>query len=79
MLKRLNPSIQLPKLDVVTINELSGEPDSFGFIGTSQINALLNVAVWSNDVGSVSSIKLPANAKQNASSRVSFWTAIGND
>jgi hypothetical protein len=53
VLKRLNPSIQLPKLDVVTINELSGEPDSFGFIGTSQINALLNVAVWSNDVGSV--------------------------
>jgi hypothetical protein len=37
----------------VTINELLGEPDSFGIIIASQFNTILNMAVWPQDVGAV--------------------------
>jgi hypothetical protein len=37
----------------VTINELLGEPDSFGIIIASQIDTILDVAVWTHDVGAV--------------------------
>ena len=49
----LDVSIQLPKLNVVTINELLGELDSFGIIVALQIDTTLDVAVWTNDVGAV--------------------------
>jgi hypothetical protein len=41
----LDVSIQLPQLNVATINELLGEPDSFGIIIASQIDTILDVAV----------------------------------
>jgi hypothetical protein len=41
----LDVSIQLPQLNVATINELLGEPDSFSIIIASQIDTILDVAV----------------------------------
>ena len=49
----LDVSIQLPKLNVVTINELLSELDSFDIIGALQIDTTLDVAVWTHDVGAV--------------------------
>jgi hypothetical protein len=46
-------SIQLPELDVATINELLGKLDSFGNIGASQIDTILDVAVWTHDESAV--------------------------
>jgi hypothetical protein len=37
----------------MTINELLGEPDSFGIIVASQIDTILDMAVWPHDVGAV--------------------------
>jgi hypothetical protein len=37
----------------VTINELLGEPDSFGIIIASQFDTILDMAVWPHDVGAV--------------------------
>jgi hypothetical protein len=49
----LDLPIQLPKLNVVAINELLGELDSFDIIGALQIDTILDVAVWKHDVGAV--------------------------
>ena len=37
----------------MTINELLGELDSFGIIGALQIDTILDVAVWTHDVGAI--------------------------
>jgi hypothetical protein len=37
----------------VTINDLLGEPDSFGIIIASQFDTILDVAVWPHDVGAI--------------------------
>jgi hypothetical protein len=49
----LDVSIQLPKLNVVTINELLSELDSFDIIGALQIDTTLDVTVWTHDIGAV--------------------------
>ena len=49
----LDVSIQIPQLNVVTINELLGEPDSFDIIVALQINTILDMAVCPHDVGAV--------------------------
>ncbi|MGY2904565.1 hypothetical protein [Bradyrhizobium sp. URHC0002] len=37
----------------MTINDLLGEPDSFDIVIASQFDTILNMAVWSHDVGPV--------------------------
>jgi hypothetical protein len=49
----LDVSIQLPKLNIVTINELPSEPDSFDIIIASQFDTILDMAIWPHDVGAV--------------------------
>jgi len=49
----LDLPIQLPELNVVIINELLGEFDSFEIIGASQIDATLDMAIWPHDVGAI--------------------------
>jgi hypothetical protein len=49
----LDLPIQLPELNVVIINELLGELDSFDIILASQIDTILDMAVWPHDVGAV--------------------------
>ena len=44
---------KLPYLNVVTINELLSEPESFEIIVASYIDTIMDMAVWTHDVGAV--------------------------
>jgi hypothetical protein len=49
----LDLPIQLPELNVVIINELLGDLDSFDIILASQIDTIVDMAVWPHDVGAI--------------------------
>jgi hypothetical protein len=47
-------SIQLPELHVVTVHKLFGLLDCFGFVLTTQVNAILDVPIGSQDKNTIS-------------------------
>jgi hypothetical protein len=51
--ERFDLPIELPKFDVVAIDELPGQPFGFAFILASEINPLCHVAAFIDDVGAI--------------------------